>query len=115
MCPFLSKINQQWTIKQISIFTTSSHLEWRSGLSDPIVKWGHPHKDHSSKILFNLVQWFQRRSFKCESLRSTTNAYEVRRTPSDGKTEANSGAPEGYAVLAPRVTLVELFRLQVRG
>jgi hypothetical protein len=33
-------------------------------------------KDYPSQIWFNLVQWFQKRRIKCESLR---------RMPSDGK------------------------------
>jgi hypothetical protein len=36
-----------------------------------------PPKDHPCQVWFNLVQGFQRRRFKCESLRRTT---------SDGKT-----------------------------
>jgi hypothetical protein len=31
-------IKQQWTIEEISIFSNSSHLELRAGLSDIIVK-----------------------------------------------------------------------------
>jgi hypothetical protein len=31
-------IKQQWTIEEISIFSNSSHLEWRAGLSDTILK-----------------------------------------------------------------------------
>jgi hypothetical protein len=27
-----------------------------------------PSKDHPSQICFNLVQWFQRRKFKCDLL-----------------------------------------------
>jgi hypothetical protein len=38
-------------------------------------------KDYPSQIWFNLAQRFQRRRFKCESLRRTTDG----RTPSDGK------------------------------
>jgi hypothetical protein len=30
------------TIKEISIFSNSSHLEWRAGLSDTILKGIHP-------------------------------------------------------------------------
>jgi hypothetical protein len=38
-CPFLVLIlKQQWTIEEISIFGNSSHLEWRAGLSDKILK-----------------------------------------------------------------------------
>jgi hypothetical protein len=33
---------QQWTIEDISIFSNSSHLEWRAGLSDKILKGTHP-------------------------------------------------------------------------
>ena len=68
-------IKQQWTIEEISIFSNSSHLEWRAGLSrhnferDPV-------KETPCKAWFNLVQGFQRR-FKCESLR--------RQTQSDGE------------------------------
>jgi hypothetical protein len=58
-------IKQQWTIEEISIFSNSSHLERRAGLSDPP-------KDHPCQVWFNLVQGFQRRRFKCESLRRTT-------------------------------------------
>ena len=39
--------------------------------------------DHPCQVWFNLVQGFQRRRFKCESLRRTTDGR--RRTPSDGK------------------------------
>ena len=35
-------IKQQWTIEEISIFSNSSHLEWRAELSDTILKWDHP-------------------------------------------------------------------------
>jgi hypothetical protein len=34
-------IKQQWTIREISIFSNSSHLEWRAGLSDIILKGTH--------------------------------------------------------------------------
>jgi hypothetical protein len=36
------KIKQQWTIEEISIFNNSSHLKWRAGLSDTILKGTHP-------------------------------------------------------------------------
>jgi hypothetical protein len=39
MCPVIPK---QWTIEEISIFSNSSHLEWRAGLSDTILKGTHP-------------------------------------------------------------------------
>jgi hypothetical protein len=34
---FITNQNQ-WTIEEMSIFSNSSHLEWRAGLSDIIVK-----------------------------------------------------------------------------
>jgi hypothetical protein len=40
-----------------------------------------PPRDHPCQVRFNLVQRFQRRRFKCESLRRTTDG----RTPNDGK------------------------------
>ena len=33
---------EQWTIEEISIFSNSSHLEWRAGLLDTILKGTHP-------------------------------------------------------------------------
>jgi hypothetical protein len=38
-----------------------------------------PPKDHPCQVWFNSVQGFQRRRFKCETLRSTTDG----RTPTD--------------------------------
>jgi hypothetical protein len=35
-------LKQQWTIEEISIFSNSSHLEWRAGLSNTILKGIHP-------------------------------------------------------------------------
>jgi hypothetical protein len=35
-------LKQQWTIEEISIFSNSSHLEWRAGLSDTNLKGTHP-------------------------------------------------------------------------
>jgi hypothetical protein len=40
-------LKQQWTIEEISIFTNSSHLEWRAGLSDTILKGTHPGTIHA--------------------------------------------------------------------
>jgi hypothetical protein len=31
-----------WPFEEISIFSNSSHLEWRAGLSDTILKGTHP-------------------------------------------------------------------------
>jgi hypothetical protein len=35
-------LKQQWTIEEITIFSNSSHLEWRTGLSDTILKGTYP-------------------------------------------------------------------------
>jgi hypothetical protein len=64
---FWLKIEQFWPFEEISIFSNSGHLEWRAGLSDTILKGTHP-----CQVWFNLVQGFQRRRFKCESLQRTT-------------------------------------------
>jgi hypothetical protein len=61
-------IKQQWTIEEISIFSNSSHLEWRVELSDTILKWTIPPRDHPCQVWFNLVQQFQRKRFKCDPL-----------------------------------------------
>jgi hypothetical protein len=34
-------IKQQWTNEESSIFSNSSHLEWRAELSDTILKWDY--------------------------------------------------------------------------
>ena len=34
-------LKQQWTTEEISIFSNNSHLEWRAGLSDTILKGNH--------------------------------------------------------------------------
>jgi hypothetical protein len=35
-------LKQQWTIEEISIFSNSSHLEWRAGLLDTMLNGTHP-------------------------------------------------------------------------
>jgi hypothetical protein len=47
-------LKQQWTNEEISIFRNSSHLEWRTGLSDTIVKGTHP---RTIPARFGLI-WF---------------------------------------------------------
>jgi hypothetical protein len=39
---FWLKIEQFWLFEEISIFSNSSHLEWRAGLSDTLLKGNHP-------------------------------------------------------------------------
>ena len=55
-------LKQQWTIKEISIFSISSHLEWRAGLSDTILKVIYP---STITARFGLI-WFS--SFRGEDL-----------------------------------------------
>ena len=64
---FKGGLKQQKTIKNVSIFSNSHHLEWRVGMLDKILKGDSP-KDNPYQVWFNLVWWFQRRRFKCESL-----------------------------------------------
>jgi hypothetical protein len=52
------KIEQFWPFEEISIFSNSSHLEWRAGLWDTILKGTHPDR-------FGLI-WFS--SFRGEDL-----------------------------------------------
>jgi hypothetical protein len=70
-------IKQQWTIEKMSIFSNSSHLEWRAGLSNTILKGTHP---RTIPAMFGLI-WF--RGFRGEDL--NVIVYDVQRTPSDGK------------------------------
>ena len=55
-------LKQQWTIEEISIFSNSSHLEWRAGLSDTILKATHP---GTIPAMFGLI-WFS--GFRGEDL-----------------------------------------------
>ena len=45
---------QLWTIEEISIFSNSSHFEWRAGLSDTILKGDHPRTIPAKFVLI----WF---------------------------------------------------------
>ena len=83
MSSFRFIIKQQWTIEKKIIFSNSSHLEWRAGLLDTILKGTHP---RTILARFGLI-WF--RGFRGEDL--NVKVYDVRRTdgrrrmPSDGK------------------------------
>jgi hypothetical protein len=55
-------LKQQWTIEEISIFSNSSHLEWRAGLLDTILKGNHP---ETIPARFGLI-WFS--GFRGEDL-----------------------------------------------
>jgi hypothetical protein len=65
-------IKQQWAIEEISIFSNSSHLEWRAGLSDTILKGTHP---RTIPARFGLI-WF--RGFRGEDL--NVKVYDGRTT-----------------------------------
>ena len=65
-------LKQQWTIEEISIFSNSSHLEWRAGLSDTILKGTHP---TTIPARFGLI-WF--RGFRGEDL--NVKVYDGRMT-----------------------------------
>ena len=54
MSSFWFIIKQQWTIEEISIFSNNSHLEWKAGLSDTILKWDYP---RNIPAKFGLI-WF---------------------------------------------------------
>jgi hypothetical protein len=71
-------LKQQWAIEEISIFSNSSHLEWRARLSDTILKGTHPAGTIPGR--FGLI-WLS--SFRGEDL--NVKVYDVRRMPSDGK------------------------------
>ena len=66
-------LKQQWTIEEISIFSNSSHLERRVGLSDTILKGIHP---GTIPARFGLI-WFS--GFRGEDL--NVKVYDIRRTP----------------------------------
>jgi hypothetical protein len=61
----------------MSIFSNNSHLEWKAGLSDTILKGIHPRTISAS---FGLI-WF--RGFRGEDL--NVKVYDVRRTDDDGR------------------------------
>jgi hypothetical protein len=64
-------------LSHLNIFSNNSHLERRAGLSDTILKGTHP---GTIPARFGLL-WF--RGFRGEYL--NVKVYDVRRTPSDGK------------------------------
>jgi hypothetical protein len=60
-------LKQQWKIEEISIFSNSTHLEWRAGLSDTILKGNHP---GTIPARFGLI-WFS--GFRGEDLNAIFN------------------------------------------
>ena len=59
----------------------------------------YPPKDHPCQVWLNLVQVFQRRRFKCESLRRTTDR---RRMPSDDKSSHGLWPGELKRLITPK-------------
>ena len=76
MSSFWLILKQHWTIEEISIFSNSSHFEWRAGLSDTILKGDHP---GTIPATFGLI-WFR----GCRGEDLNVKIYDVRRT--DGRT-----------------------------
>jgi hypothetical protein len=70
----LAKGHVSFCHEEISIFSNSSHLEWRADLSDTILKGTQP---RTIPARFGLI-WF--RGFRREDL--NVKVYDVRRTTS---------------------------------
>jgi hypothetical protein len=70
----VAPFKQQWTIEEISIFSNSSHLEWREGLSDTNLKGSHP---GTIPARFGLI-WFS--GFRGDL---NVKVYDVRRIDDD--------------------------------
>jgi hypothetical protein len=87
-------LKQQWRIEEIYIFSNSSHLEWRAGLSDTILKGTHL---RTIPARFGLI-WF--RGFRGEDL--NVKVYNVRRTPSDGKSSHGLWPGELKRAITPK-------------
>ena len=90
---FWLKLKQQWTIEEISIFSNSSHLEWRAELSDTTLKVTIPAR-------LGLI-WFN--GFRGEDL--NVKVYDVRRMPSDGKSSHGLSPGEQKSPI-PTITLL---------
>jgi hypothetical protein len=103
-------IKQQWTIEENSIFSNSSHLEWRAGLSDTILKGTHPRTIFDR---FGLI-WFK--GFRGEDL--NVKVYDGRMT-TDAKWWQKLTWPLArwakksvtFLVLVPFGTLLPLFKI----
>ena len=67
--PVHGEIKQHWTIEETSDFNNSSHLEWRAGLSEIILKETHT---RTIPVRFGLI-WF--RVFRGEDL--NVKVYDV--------------------------------------
>ena len=60
---FWLKIEQFWPFEEISIYSNGGLLG-----ADGHNFERDPPRDHPCQVWFNLVQWFQRRRFKCDLL-----------------------------------------------
>jgi hypothetical protein len=54
---FWLKIEQFWPFEEISILSNSSHLEWRAGLSDTILKGTHPGTIPAVSIMMSFLAY----------------------------------------------------------
>ena len=98
----MCSVSRQWTIEEISIFSNSSHLEWRAGLSDTILKGTIPAR-------FGLI-WLS--GFRGEDL--NVKVYDVRRTPSDAKSSHSLWPGELIKLLVLQIAKnVQVFNFKV--
>ena len=99
-------LKQQWTIEEISIFSNSSHLERRVGLSETILKGTH---QGTIPARFGLI-WF--RGFRGEDL--NVKVYDIRQTPSDGKSSHSLWTVELIKLLVLQIAKnVQVFNFKV--
>ena len=109
---FWLKLKEKWKIEEISIFSNSSHLEWRAELLDTILKGTHL---GTIPARLGLI-WFS--SFRGEDL--NVKVYDVRRTdrrwrmPSDGKSSHGLWPGELKTVLAKCWHCLSQFLLVIR-
>jgi hypothetical protein len=92
---FWLKLKQQWTIEEISIFSNSSHLEWRTELSDTILKGTHL---GTIPARLGLI-WFS--GFRWEDL--YVKVYDIRRMQSDGIWPGELKMNSGYLFILKRI------------
>ena len=101
MSSFWLKLNQQWTIEEISIFSISRHLEWRVELWDTILKGTNP---GTIPARLGLI-WFS--GFRGEDL--NVKVYDGRQTPSDDKSSHGLWPGElkmGMVPVSPLISLI---------
>ena len=84
----------------MSIFSNSSHLEWRAGLSDTLLKGTHP---RTIPARFGLI-WF--RDFSGEDL--NVKVYDVRWTDDDGRRQTPSDGKSSHGLSPGELTIISL-------